>query len=360
MGRSRKGTPGLSLGELEGRLREGRVDPVYLVTGEEGYLRRRALDSLREAVVGADGDETTALERHDGERAAMGDILDSARSLSLFTAAGSGPTRLVLVLGFDPARVDDVDELERYLADPVPETCLVFQVEKLDKRYAASKLLAAQARVVRCDPPTGARRVRQWIRGKVEDEGRRIDDDAVDFLMETVALQAGGREDSFRLDPVARELEKAVLYVEQGATIGVRDLERLLGHSREHSVFELTDHLVRGDAERAVGTLNRLLDEGQQPFGVLGLIAWMLRQLVIAADVSDKGMPRMQAMREVGGPWDGRAAILEVGAACDRERLEELLASCSDADLKVKMMGAGAGSRGVLEDLCRRICRAGD
>ena len=89
-------------------------------------------------------------------------MLDEARSLPLFSFASTagvdceGPTRLIWVNGCDKWGVlstADESALERYLQDPVTDTCLVFEATKLDKRRTFYKLMVRDAVLVACDPP---------------------------------------------------------------------------------------------------------------------------------------------------------------------------------------------------------------
>lgn len=358
MARRRKAGGALTLSELEARLEDGDVQPLYLVVGEEPYLRSRALAALRRAVLG-DGDEgDLGLERLDGSEVRTADVVDAARSMGLFDAAGDGPTRLVVVRRFDAARIDDAEALGAYLDDPSPSTCLVLEAERIDKRYAASKALAKAAVEVDCEPPGVVAHVKRWIVAEVEAAGCRIEPDAVDYLVEMVARDTDKPKDRYRLQPLVPEIEKAVRHLGGSGTITVPQLERLLGQSREHSVFELTRRLVAGDAQGAVELLNHVLDEGQMPLQIIGAVAWILRQLVIAQGAASSGKPRRESLREIGGPWDQRGEILDRGRRCSAEALTAALAACARADLEVKKLGGGPAVRGILEDLCRHICRA--
>lgn len=353
-----EGSAELTVAALEREL-ERRPRAAYLVLGEEPYLRRRAVESIVGAVVGTAAGSEMSVERLDGSSTTAAEVLDAARSLSLFAAAGDdGPSRVVVVRGFDAGCLDGAEELRAYLEDPTPATCLVFEADKIDKRYAAGKVVEGGTTTVDCDPPTNVGHVKRWIHDQVGQRGCEIEPDAVDYLVEMVSREAGGRTPRFRLQPLIGELEKATLYAGPGGTIGSGDVERLLGHSREHSVFELTDCLVGGDGDAAVAILNELIDEGQAPPAILGMIAWIARQLLTARDLAAKDVPRREAQRQLGGLWSKRGAILERGARSSGARLRDALVACSEADLKVKVLGGGGAVRGILEELCRRLAEA--
>jgi DNA polymerase-3 subunit delta len=131
----------------------------------------------------------------------------------------------------------------------------------------------------------------------------------------------------------------------------------LLGRSREHSVFELTDALVAGQAEAALRVLNRLLDDGEEPVRILAMVSWIVRQLITACDLARRGCPERELLRQLGGRWEQRRNVLQKASRSDPDALADLLVRCSRSDATVKMQ-RGAGSRGTLERLCRSVCVA--
>ena len=338
---------GITLKQLTRSLERDTIDAVYLVAGEEAFLRRKAIDAIV-AAVATHEEPDMALERIDGSVSSMADVLDAARSLPLFLPATDRPVRVVLVRAFDPGTATDGEMLSEYLDDPVEATCLVFEAAKLDSRRAAAKLLVSRATRVDCSAPEREADVRRWIEGSVNARGFAMEPEAVTYLLEMVGLE---------LQQLHQELDKVELFAANGESMSARQLEKLLGRSREHSVFELTDALIAGRAEAAMRVLNRLLDDGEEPVRILAMVCWVIRQLITARDLSGRGCPERELLQRLGGRWDQRRLVAEKAARCDPALLEGLLVSCARSDATVKMQ-RGAGSRGTLEGLCRRVCAA--
>ena len=338
---------GLSVAQLNRALDRGDVRPVYLIAGEEAFLRRKAIDAIIDAVAGEE-DSDWVLERINGGSTPLPAVLDAARSLPLFLPVTDRPVRVVLVSPFDPGTKADGDLLGAYLEDPVEATCLVFEAPSLDSRRTAAKLLATHATKVQCTPPEREADVRRWIENSAASRGFDIAPDAVAYLLEMVGLD---------LQRLNQELDKVELFVAGGERLEARDLENLLGRSREHSVFELTDALVEGRADVALRVLNRLLDDGEEPLKILAMVSWVVRQLITACDLAGRGCPERELLQQLGGRWDQRKRVLQKASRSQPAALDGLLVSCSRSDATVKMQ-RGAGSRGTLESLCRRVCAA--
>ena len=352
---------GISIAQLKKAVGDGRIAPVYLVLGSDAALRRRALDALIAGFVDSAGNSPPgtllrmdAAEPPDGD--GMDAVIDEARSLPLFAMMSDGPARIVWTAGFDKVTAEAAQGLKTYLEDPVEATCLVLEAPALDKRKTVSKQLAKTATIVDCEPPKSEADVRRWIEATVAARGCRIERDAVVLLTEMAGTSITALE---------QELEKAILFVGEGGRIAAIDLEGLLGRSREHSVFELTDALVASRPKDALRTLNLLVDDGEEPMRLLTMVAWITRQLVTAHDLANSGLPQKEAMQQLGGRWDQRRRLLDRGRAATRDDLLDALRACGDADLAIKRLrDARPGgdrrrpARGVLEALCRQICAA--
>lgn len=347
--RRRASDDAVSFSRLDKALEKGRIVPVYVLLGEEDFLRLRAFEAIVGAVTGVTPEQAgMALESVDLTGGSVAGALDVARSLPLFLEAGDGPSRVVRVTGFEGKHDDDPALLDAYLERPVEATCLVFDAPDLDKRRSAVKALLSAATVVDCAPPRRESDVRRWVQGAAQSRGFSLPPEAIAYLLETVGAD---------LQRLHQELEKIALYVGEDGEVAARDLEALMGRSREYSVFELTDELVEGDADGALTVLNHLLDDGEAPPAILGMITWIVRQMVIAGDLAARGRPEKEVLGQLGGRWDTRRQVLSRVRRTSVERLEGLLASCAEADEAAKVRSGGAG-RGALEVLCRRICAA--
>jgi DNA polymerase-3 subunit delta len=341
----------MPLSQMQKRVRAGEIDSIYVLVGDDAFLRGRAVQTLVEAIAAEEADDPgMAYERFDASETSITEILDVARSLPLFLPVTDRPVRVIRVTDFDPTGLED-DELEilrEYVLKPVPETCLAFEAVKIDRRPRASKLLLENGLEVDCSAPKEARDIARWIEGKAESMGIAIDREGVSYMMEMVGNN---------LQQLDQELQKLDLYVGDQKRVGAADLEALLERSREHSVFELTEALVAGDEQRSVETLNFLYDDGASAYEILPMIAWIVRQMVIASDLMSQGLPEKEISRHLRGRWDTKKAVLARARRSRLADLQRLLVACAETDIPAKVR-RGNAERGTLEALCRRVCAA--
>src|SRR5262245_29998376 len=119
----RRGGRDLDPGRLRAALAEGKVEPAYLVVGEESYLRLDALAALRDGLPRAD------LTEFDGAHATPAQVLDEWRTVSFL-----GDRRLVVVRGAGELVAGHPDVLLAAVSAPPPNATLVLEATKVDRR----------------------------------------------------------------------------------------------------------------------------------------------------------------------------------------------------------------------------------
>src|SRR5258707_3603452 len=119
----------LSRTELERSLRDGRLQPLYLLLGSETYLRSVAAQAISDAALS----ETLLREFNETGFSLLSDSVQAA-----IAAAEQLPMmserRVVKIKNFAKLREADEDVLVRYLGNPIPSTVMIFSANELDKR----------------------------------------------------------------------------------------------------------------------------------------------------------------------------------------------------------------------------------
>ncbi|MFL5733478.1 MAG: DNA polymerase III subunit delta [Chloroflexia bacterium] len=102
------------------------------------------------------------------------------------------------------------------------------------------------------------------------------------------------------LQALANELEKLRLYVGDGGMVDERVLGDISFASKQEDVFELTSAVARRDTKGALMQLQRLLDGGTAPEGILPVLAWQLRTLMQVRDMIDRKVPESYMAEKAG------------------------------------------------------------
>jgi DNA polymerase-3 subunit delta len=256
--------------------------PVTLVLGEEELLAERAVAAAVRAAVDALGPDTTVQEVRGGN-------LPEGFALDLGSASLFGGGRVVVVQEADGLDAQGRAAVLAAARDPGPGTVLVVRAATPGRQAKFFKELQAHASVVlvgRLKPSERAR----WIRGELRRLGRRADDAAIAALLDTVGQD---------LRELAGAVAKLNVAVPPPAVITADHASRFLAQTAERGVFDLTDAVFAGDAATALAHLDSLLVQGEDPIGLLGMLARQLRLLVRVSDQA--GVPAAEVATQLGG-----------------------------------------------------------
>lgn len=347
----------MNIRELNTLLQRRGLAPLYMITGEEAFLRDEAVKLIRTRAIhtysASDGPsvEDPAASPLDfafhyevlyGDETDADDILLSAREASLFSSG-----RLMIVKWAEKLPTKTGEALIPYFASPNESTTLVFVGSKFDGRLKWVHALKARAVVVEC-PPLHAREHAAWIHQQAQRVGVRLDRQALELLKESTG---GG------LYTVWNELQKIAAYVPEGACATALDVEAVRGREPGTSVFELADAIARGDHVDASRIISTNLESGEAPLRLLGALSWQIRRIRKAKALLATGQKAPDVARMLGiHALRGKAFFEQVRQWNDAQlRLAHDLLWSADSALK----GWGASSpQHVFDALLRALCNA--
>ena len=295
-------------GQLMSRIKKRDLAPAYLFLGPEAYQRRRLKDALVNAVLGESGAEN-GLTQHDLSEVELAEVVDDARSLSLFASE-----RLIWVTNAEAAlpRGKSLEEsgegegggsgdaapLVSYMKDPSPGVTIVFEAIRFDfegeekkKQERVRKFYAAVPDVVEL-ARFRADEARSEAQALVKASGFAIDPEALDLLVEALGAD---------IARIAVEIEKLSLFA--GArTVGLEDITALAPDARATTIFALVNALGRRNRVQALGLLDTLTREGEYLPLALTFLSTQFRMALAAREAGLKSAQQgAGALREDGG-----------------------------------------------------------
>ena len=258
---------------VRAQIASGRLDPVYLILGKDEQWKLAVAAELEQSV--DEGLRAFNVARFQGGEAAVGEVLDAARTLPLMA-----PRRIVVVSQAErllqPARAGaaaegGAAELEAFLDDPPGHAVLVLVSAPLDKKRRLTKRLLSRATVLRSPAMETAADAQRWIRARVQAAGKRIAPDAVRQLGDPNRLRD--------------EVERLLLFAGEHADISAQDVREVAGPAAAYDNWAVTNAIERGDAAVALRQLALALEEGTEPYLVLGQLAWVTRSRLPASRI---------------------------------------------------------------------------
>src|SRR5438445_5946 len=119
-----------------------KVLPVYVLHGDEDFLKRQVLHALRARIFGGDGNEF-GLSTHPGDKAAFAAVFDELQTLPFLC-----PRRLVVVENADPFVTRYRAALEKYVVEPTEQGTLVLDVKSWPANTRLAKLVEPASTIV--------------------------------------------------------------------------------------------------------------------------------------------------------------------------------------------------------------------
>ncbi|MDR0818312.1 MAG: DNA polymerase III subunit delta [Oscillospiraceae bacterium] len=303
------------MNELKQAISKGTLSSLYILYGEEAYLREHYLKLMRKGVGGFD------YKKIDGISSSMRDVAEAVQSMPM-----SGDRVFIEVRDLDIFARDfgeaNAGILESLIGD-IPDTCrLVFvysAVEwKPDKRRKLWKSLEKYAKIVEFKAQD-ERELINWIERHFGAEGKSISKQNAQFL-----IRYCGR----LMNTLGNEIAKISAY-SNGVEITESDIRAVTPPQLEAGVFEVADAIIRGEfgnASRMFGTLLELHKDElrEQAIPIIAALSWKLRREYQSQLRFGRRSPMLD--------WSANAILL-----------------CADADTRCK--SSNADERVILTDL---------
>ena len=298
-------------GQILARIRKGAAPAVVLFLGQEAYERRRIKEALL-ATVAPD-----AVAQHDLTELSLAEVLDDARSLSLFASE-----RVIWVVNAEAvlprgkaAAEDDEDGggsgagdatvLREYMKNPTPGVVLAFEASRFDfegddkrRQERVRKFYSAIPDVVELRRFT-SQEARAEAQSLVQRAGFRMDSEALELLVEALGAD---------IARIAVEIEKLALFA-SGRMVGMDEIAALVPDARATNIFALVNALARRDRGRSLEILDTLTREGEYLPLALSFLSTQFRLALAAREAGLKsGSQIMSHFSNTGTPmWGSRA-----------------------------------------------------
>jgi DNA polymerase-3 subunit delta len=192
---------------------------------------------------------------------------------------------------------DPSEQLEELLARGLPAgNCLILTAESVDKRKKIFKVIDKAGVVLHFGEIKGEAATKETL--KFEAQKLLIQ---CGKSLSPAAWIALGKKTGFQLRPSLNELQKLISFVGERSVIEEKDVEAVVGKTREDSIFDLTTALAEKNAMAALSALKAILDQGTHHLMILTMISREIRLLLQASILVRSGkLPRVTPNMEYG------------------------------------------------------------
>jgi DNA polymerase-3 subunit delta len=192
---------------------------------------------------------------------------------------------------------DKADKLAELFAKGLPAgNCLILTADTVDKRKKIFKIFSDAGVVLYFGQTKGETAQKELLqrqaRKLLESYGKNLT---------PAAWIALGKKTGFELRRSLTELEKLVFFVGERGNVEEKDVEEVVGKTREDSIFDLTTALSEKNQLAALAALKALLDQGTHHLMILSMIVREIRLLLQARIlVNSAKLPKINNNMEYG------------------------------------------------------------
>lgn len=252
-----KKTTGFSIIDLKKELDNGKLRPVYLLYGDESYIKDKYERKITDMVPDAGFPEFNHF-RFEGSRAELSDYDDALESFPMMT-----DKKLVIIRDskiFKRANEEVKSFWQEKLKRLSDDTVVVFIEDEVDKRSVLYKAVQKAGAAVEFEYQKEPELV-SWVIRRALKAKLKISKDCAQYL---VGIVDPG------MSNLSNEFDKLEVYC--SGMITKTDIDKVVSKSMSIRIFDLTDAIMYRRADIAMRVVNDLRASNESAFGILYLL----------------------------------------------------------------------------------------
>jgi len=265
-------------------LKSGELAPIYLLYGEEAYLKRQYKERLARALIPEL--EGMNYSYYEGKGISASEVIDQAETLPFFAEH-----RVIVIensgffKGAEPA-------LAEYIKDMDTTTYFIFVETDVDKRNRLYKAVQKKGKAVELARQTEATLVK-WIAGMVKKEKRNIQGETIHYFLAKVGMD---------MEHICNELEKVFTYTMDRENITQEDVDTICTVQISNRIFDMVDAVAYKEQAKALDYYYDLLALKEPPMRILYLLSRQFKIILQVKELAARGYPNRKIAEDVRVP----------------------------------------------------------
>ena len=304
--------------QINDDIKQGKFRQVYLLYGEERYLRRQYREKLRKAL--CEDNDTMNTHFYAGKDISVGEVIDLAETLPFF-----GDRRIIFVTDSGLFKSGG-EKMAEYLSSPNETTFFVFTENDVDKRSKLYK--AVQSKGYVCEfTVQDDKTLNRWIAGILAREGMRITEATAQLILSKTGTD---------MENIQMELEKLICYCMGRDVATSDDVEAICTTRIGNHIFDMINAIAAGQQKQALDLYYDLLALKEPPMRILFLLARQCNMLLQTKELKSRGFDNRTIGSKIGvapfiaGKYVSQAARFKSSA------LRNAVVKCVEAEEAVK------------------------
>jgi len=235
-------------------IQESRFQQIYLLYGEEDYLRKQYKDRLTRAM--ANPEDTMNYHYYEGDHIVPEKLIDLAETLPFLAE------RRLIVVENSGFFTKGQEKLADYLKEIPETTAFIFVEKQVDKRgrlFRVCKDNGYAAEFAIQDEDT----LKRWIMNRIQAEKKQITLRALDEFLERTGSD---------MENISTELEKLFCYTMEKDDITSADVEAVCVRQLNNRIFQMVENVATKKQKAALELYYDLIALKERPSQILFLI----------------------------------------------------------------------------------------
>ena len=290
-------------------LKTGNFKQIYLLCGEEGYLKKQYKERFVKAML-PEGD-TMNYAYYEGKSTDVKEVIDLAETMPFFAE------RRLIVFENTGFFKSAGSELTDYIKDMPETTYFIFVENEVDKRSRLYKAVKAKGHIVELSTQDEGT-LKRWIQGIVRGEKKQMSDSEILYFLGKVGTD---------MENIRKELEKLICYALDRDTITKEDVDAVCVTQITNHIFDMVNAVADKDQRRALDLYYDLIALKEPPMRILFLMIRQYRILFQVKALLKQGYGRKEIASKAGLHPFATGKYME---QAKRFRMQELRAVMED------------------------------
>ncbi len=304
--------------EIKNNIKTGEFHHIYLLYGDEHYLRLQFRNRLTDALMPDNAGMNFG--SYEGNSISEEAFIDQAETMPFFAE------RRVMVWNRSGFFKNAAALLPDYIKNIPDYLYLIFVEDAVDQRgrmFKAVKKYGHAADFARQDEKA----LSAWILRMLQDENLKIRSSAMSYLLSRTGTD---------MEHIRLETDKLIHYCAGKGEVTREAIDAVTADPVENQIFEMVRAITEGRRKDAMAMYTDLITLRESPLGILYLIGREYHRLMIVREMTERGASKSEIASKAGMPPFAVSRSQSLARRFSPNELEAIIGRCVQTEEDVK------------------------
>jgi len=296
---------------------------VYLLFGNENYIKKKCIKELKEKVISKDL-ESMNLDIFQEKKIEARKIFDACKTVPFMNEF-----RLVIVKDselFIQGSKNESEKAAENIKNIPDSSILVFIEDNVDKRGKLYKAVLKNGSCIECKTPS-EREMIDWVLKFSAENGIKMSKNVALYFIRNI---------NSGMETAVGEIKKLLDYVGKGGRVSEKDIDAVCTKSLEVKIFDMVAAIGNKKTTIALDIYNNMILTKEAPIMILAMIARQFRLILQSKYLSEKGLYKSEIAKKINQREFVISECLVQSKNFKKKVLLQALDDCLKCDIDIK------------------------